>query len=167
MATWLEPLAAQVTGVRPDDATIAAVVRVLDEPSAPALGRAPPPDALRAAASGVPRDFAAGKLDVAAFTAAIADLTAEEEALDQGEAPTQTVTAAEATGLPRNLPQLWAEAGEKERVDLLAGIHQGIELRGATFAAVHLTAEAERHGLALALPEKVVLARPAGIEPAT
>jgi len=86
MATWLEPLAAQVTGIRLDDATIAAVVRVLDEPSAPALGRAPPPDALRAAASGVPRDFAAGKLDVAAFTAAIADLTAEEEALDQGEA---------------------------------------------------------------------------------
>ena len=113
MATWLEPLAAQVTGIRLDDATIAAVVRVLDEPSAPALGRAPPPDALRAAASGVPRDFAAGKLDVAAFTAAIADLTAEEEALDQGEAPTPTVTAAEATGLPRNLPQLWAEAGRE------------------------------------------------------
>ena len=35
MATWLEPLAEQVTGIRLDDATVAAVVRVLDEPSAP------------------------------------------------------------------------------------------------------------------------------------
>jgi hypothetical protein len=32
----------------------------------------------------------------------------------------------------------------------------------APFAAVTLTPEAERHGLALALPEKVVVARPAG-----
>jgi hypothetical protein len=46
-------------------------------------------------------------------------------------------------------------------------VYARIEVMGDQFAGVTLTPEAERHGLALALPEKVVMARPAGFEPAT
>jgi hypothetical protein len=59
-------------------------------------------------------------------------------------------------------PQLWADAGERERADLLHAIYQRVEVRGAEFIGVTLTPEAEAHGLALALPQSIAFARPAG-----
>lgn len=46
-------------------------------------------------------------------------------------------------------------------------IYDRITNTGPEIVGVRLTQAAYAHGLALALPEKVDLARPAGIEPAT
>jgi hypothetical protein len=62
----------------------------------------------------------------------------------------------------RALPDLWAQSPEKERAALLRSIYAKVEVRGPEFAGVHLTPDAEELGLALALPESIVLARPAG-----
>jgi hypothetical protein len=46
-------------------------------------------------------------------------------------------------------------------------IYERIVITGPEIVGVRLTSAAYAHGLALALPEKVELARPTGFEPAT
>ena len=46
-------------------------------------------------------------------------------------------------------------------------IYERITVAGPEIVGVRLTPSAYAHGLALALPEKVELARPTGLEPAT
>ena len=46
-------------------------------------------------------------------------------------------------------------------------IYERIVIAGPEIVGVRLTAAAYTHGLALALPEKVAMARPTGFEPAT
>jgi hypothetical protein len=46
-------------------------------------------------------------------------------------------------------------------------IYERITVAGPEIVGVRLTAAAYAHGLALALPEKVVMARPTGFGPAT
>ena len=55
----------------------------------------------------------------------------------------------------------------KERSDLMHAIYERIVIAGPEIVGVRLTAAAYAHGLALALPEKVAMARPTGFEPAT
>ena len=55
----------------------------------------------------------------------------------------------------------------KERSDLMHAIYERIVTAGPEIVGVRLTAAAYAHGLALALPEKVAMARPTGFEPAT
>ncbi len=50
----------------------------------------------------------------------------------------------------------------KEKADLMHAIYERITVAGAEIVGVRLTRAAYAHGLALALPEKVVMARPAG-----
>ena len=52
---------------------------------------------------------------------------------------------------------------------LVASIYDKIVVNDREVIEVELTEDAKRHGLALALPEtvKVVMARPAGLEPTT
>jgi hypothetical protein len=45
--------------------------------------------------------------------------------------------------------------------------YERITVAGPEIVGVRLTAAAYAHGLALALPEKVAMARPTGFEPAT
>ena len=59
-----------------------------------------------------------------------------------------------------------ADAPE-EKADLLHAIYDRITVAGPKIVGVRLTQAAYAHGLALALPEKVELARPTGFEPAT
>lgn len=51
--------------------------------------------------------------------------------------------------------------------DLMHAIYDGITVAGPVIVGVRLTQAAYAHGLALALPEKVEMARPTGLEPAT
>jgi hypothetical protein len=46
-------------------------------------------------------------------------------------------------------------------------IYERITVAGPEIVGVRLTQTAYAHGLALALPEKVEMARPTGLEPAT
>jgi hypothetical protein len=54
-----------------------------------------------------------------------------------------------------------------EKADLMHAIYDRITVAGPEIVGVRLTQAAYAHGLALALPEKVELARPTGFEPAT
>ena len=55
----------------------------------------------------------------------------------------------------------------KEKADLMHAIYERITVAGPEIVGVRLTQAAYAHGLALALPEKVAVARPTGFEPAT
>jgi hypothetical protein len=77
-----------------------------------------------------------------------------------------------ADGLPAERALEWLRAlGEsfqtadvpKEKADLMHAIYERITVAGPEIVGVRLTAAAYAHGLALALPEKVELARPTGV----
>ena len=81
-----------------------------------------------------------------------------------------------AAGLPGHRAVEWRRALSesievadvpKEKADLMHAIYERITVAGPEIVGVRLTAAAYAHGLALALPEKVVMARPTGFEPAT
>jgi hypothetical protein len=81
-----------------------------------------------------------------------------------------------APGLPGHRAVEWLRAlGEsfqvadvsKEREELMHAIYERITVAGPEIVGVRLTQAAYAHGLALALPEKVEMARPTGFEPAT
>jgi hypothetical protein len=55
----------------------------------------------------------------------------------------------------------------KEKEELMHAIYERITVAGPEIVGVRLTQAAYAHGLALALPEKVEMARPTGFEPAT
>ncbi len=62
----------------------------------------------------------------------------------------------------------WQASGvREEKADLLHAIYDRIVVKGKEIVSVRLTPEAQSHGMALALPEKVAMARPTGFEPAT
>ncbi len=50
-----------------------------------------------------------------------------------------------------------------EKADLLHAIYERIVVAGPEIVRVRLTSAAYAHGLALALPQKVVMARPTGV----
>ncbi len=55
----------------------------------------------------------------------------------------------------------------KEKADLMHAIYERITVAGPEIVGVRLTAAAYAHGLALALPDMVAMARPTGFGPAT
>jgi hypothetical protein len=78
-----------------------------------------------------------------------------------------------APGLPGHRAVEWLRAlGEsfqaadvpKEKAGLMHAIYERITVAGPEIVGVRLTAAAYAHGLALALPEKVEMARPTGFE---
>jgi hypothetical protein len=64
-------------------------------------------------------------------------------------------------------PAIQSPDVEAEKSDLVHAIYERIIVAGPNFVSARLTPSAYQHGLALALPEKVELARPTGFEPAT
>ena len=86
------------------------------------------------------------------------------------------ITERTAPGLPGHRAVEWLRALSesiqvadvpKEKADLMHAIYERITVAGPEIVGVRLTAAAYAHGLALALPEKVAMARPTGFEPAT
>jgi hypothetical protein len=66
------------------------------------------------------------------------------------------------------LSTTWTEADVPDaKADVLHAIYERIVIAGPEIVRVRLTSAAYAHGLALALPEKVAMARPTGFEPAT
>ena len=53
------------------------------------------------------------------------------------------------------------------KADVLHAIYDQVVVIGRRIVSVRLTPSAYAHGLALALPTKVAMARPTGFEPAT
>lgn len=64
----------------------------------------------------------------------------------------------------RVLAETWQQADVPQaRADLLHAIYERIVIAGREFVSARLTPTAYAHGLALALPEQVVRARPTGV----
>ena len=116
-----------------------------------------------------------------AFLAAIRKLNEEEAALTDGQ-PRRSLDGAKAIEYIRNFAASWAKAKAPTRATMIQSLYGEIVVRGAEFVSVRLSPEAYAHGLALALPQEVVvaplpsrgrprtnmaLARPTGFEPAT
>jgi hypothetical protein len=74
------------------------------------------------------------------------------------------VGAERAVAWLRALAETWTAADVPEaKADLLHAIYERIVVAGRSFVSARLTPAAYAHGLALALPEKVAMARPTGV----
>ena len=67
----------------------------------------------------------------------------------------------------QDLKASWRDADDAARARVAAAIFERIVVADDRILEEQLTPYARRHGLAMALPEYMDLARPAGIEPAT
>jgi hypothetical protein len=122
-------------------------------------------------------------LHVVAFLAALRRLNEEDAALVDPR-PRRAADGAKAVEYIRNFAASWAKAKPPTKAAMIQSLYQEVVVRGEEFVSVRLTPEAYAHGLALALPEEVVvpalptwggprrgsnmaLARPTGFEPAT
>lgn len=105
---------------------------------------------------------AARRLTTEAYLAEHARLTAQLDALDGDTGLSQVIDPAIALARLRTWQRTFALMGPEHRAAIVRAVYERIEVAPGGAIAVRLTADAERHGLALALPETVVLARPAG-----
>ena len=81
---------------------------------------------------------------------------------------TEGISADRAVAWLQTLSAAWKEADVPEaKAELLHAVYERIVVTGRTIVSIRLTPSAYAHGLALALPDKVAMARPAGFEPAT
>ena len=97
--------------------------------------------------------------------ARLAHLRAELASL--GEPNRAGVPADRAVEWMRTLAETWEQADVPEaKAELLHAIYEVIVVAGRRIVSARLTPSAYEHGLALAMPE-VVMASPAGFEPAT
>ena len=161
--TWEEPILAQLEGIELDDGTMAAVVA--------SLGSGPRPVAIdRARIDRQIRDLAlehaAGRLEDAVYLERSHELRDAKENLERTS--TDGSSSERAVAWIRELSATWRAAEvPAEKADLLHAIYDRIVVAGRSIVSVRLTPSAHAHGSALALPEKVAVARPTGLEPAT
>jgi hypothetical protein len=111
-------------------------------------------------------EHAAGRLEDAVYLERLHELRDAKENLELASA--DGITPERAVAWLRALSATWRAAEvPAEKADLLHAIYDRITVAGRRIVSVSLTPSAYAHGFALALPEKVALARPTGFEPAT
>ena len=161
--TWEQPILAQVGGIELDARTLAAVVGALGSGPRPiAIDRGRIERQMRTLAL----DHAAGRLEDATYLEQVQALREAKAGLER--ATSEGVPAERAIAWLRSLSATWSEADVPEaKADLLHAIYERIVVAGRRIVSVRLTPAAYAHGLALALPDKVAMARPTGFEPAT
>ena len=161
--TWEQPILAQMAGLELDDETIGAVVG--------ALGSAPRPIKLDRARidrqiRDLALDHAAGRLEDAVYLDRLRALRESKESLEVNASG--AMSAEVALAWLRTLSSTWSDADVPEaKADVLHAIYERIVVTGRTIVSIRLTPSAYAHGLGVALPDKVALARPTGLEPAT
>ena len=114
------------------------------------------------------RDLAVGhvaeRISDSAYLARLTQLRSELASLD---GPSPGVPAERAVEWLQALAETWQQADVPEaKAELLHAIYERIVVAGRRIVSARLTPSAHQHGLALAMPE-VVMASPAGFEPAT
>jgi hypothetical protein len=160
---WEEPILAQLEGIELDDGTIAAVVASLGSGPRPvALDKARIERQIRELAL----EHAAGRLEDAVYLERLHELRDAKENVERTSA--DGISPERAVAWLRALSATWRAAEvPAEKADLLHAIYDRIVVAGRRIVSVRLTPSAYAHGIALALPEKVAVARPTGFEPAT
>ena len=145
-----------------DDASIAKVVAALGAAGRPvALDKVRLQRELRQLAM----DHAEDRISNEAYLTHHGELKTRLATFDEPQAG--HVPAKRAVEWLRALGETWATADVPEaKTDLLHAIHERIVVAGPVFVSSRLTPAAYAHGLAIVLPV-VVLASPAGLEPAT
>ena len=110
-------------------------------------------------------EHAAARLDDAEYLGRMAHLRRELE--EVGAEPDRDLPARRALEWLDALAETWQQADVvEEKSDVIHAVYERIFVEGPRFVSLRLTAAANRHGLALALPD-AVMARPTGFEPAT
>ena len=161
--TWEVPILAQLGGIELDDGVIARVVAALGSTVRPvAIDRSRIERQMRELAL----DHVGGEISDETYLARLKRL---RESLAEVEQTAQVgVPADRAVEWLRALAETWQGADvPAEKSELLHAIYERIVVAGREFVSARLTPAAYAHGLALALPEVVVKARPTGFEPAT
>jgi hypothetical protein len=162
-ATWELPVLAQVAGLDIGNSTIAAVVAALgsaDRPVTIDRGR------IERQMRDLALDHARGAFDDAAYLDRMGHLRSALAAVDREQRV--GVPAERAVAWLRALAETWLEADVHEaKAELLHAIYERIVVAGRAVVSAWLTPSAYAHGLAMALPEQVAMARPTGFEPAT
>ena len=161
--TWEAPILGQIQGIELDAATIGAVVAALGGARRPvALDRARIDRQIRELAL----EHAAGHLEDAVYLGRLRELRETKNDIERTMG--ERVAADRAVEWLHALSATWTEADVPEaKADVLHAIYDQIVVAGRRIVSVRLTPSAYAHGLALALPTKVALARPTGFEPAT
>ncbi len=158
-ATWDARVLAQIAGIALDDVTKASIVA--------ALGSNQQPVAIDGARidrqiGELALEHAGGLLGNDTYLTRMKALREQRDAIVERTAP----------GLPGHREVEWLRTlGEsfqaadvpKEREELMHVIYERITVAGPEIVGVRLTQAAYAHGLALALPEKVEMARPTGV----
>jgi hypothetical protein len=157
-----DPILAQVASIQLDNATIASVVAALGSDHRPvALDRVRIERQMRDLAM----EHVAENLDDEAYLRWLGELRAQLNVLE--DANSAGLPADRAVAWLRALGETWETADvAEEKDDLLHAIYERIVVAGRSFVSARLTPAAQQHELTLALP-RVVVASPAGFEPAT
>ena len=102
----------------------------------------------------------AERISDAAYLARLTQLRAELASLDD---PPHGVSAERAVEWLRTLSETWQQADVPEaKAELVHALYGRIVVAGRRIVSARLTPSAYEAGLALALPEEAVMARPAG-----
>lgn len=155
-ATWEAPVLAQVAGIALDDVTLASVVAALGSNQQPvAIDRARIDRQIRELAL----EHAAGGLGDDTYLTRLKVLREQRDAIVERTAPGLPGPAPSSGSAPSASPSR-QQTYRREKAELMHAIYERIMVAGPEIVGVRLTAAAYAHGLALALPEKVVMARP-------
>ena len=161
--TWENPILAQIGAIDLSDGVIARVVAALGSTVRPvAIDRSRIERQMRELAL----EHVAGGMSDQSYLERLRHLRAS---LAEVEQTSQVgVPADRAVEWLRALSETWQQADDPEaRSELLHAIYERIVVSGREFVSARLTPAAYAHGLSLALPEQVAMARPTGFEPAT
>jgi DNA invertase Pin-like site-specific DNA recombinase len=155
-----DAIGAQLSGIRLGGSTLARIRSLAGRP-APAdteLRRAQLERELRTRASA----HAQRRIATEAYLAEHARITGEIDALAAAAPESPMGDADEVVARLRALRAAWASAPLEARAKLVASVYARITVVDGQVRSVALTPDAKRIGLMLALPEAVVMARPAG-----
>jgi hypothetical protein len=153
------PILAQLGGIELDDGVIARVVAALGSTVRPiAIDRSRIERQMRELAL----EHVSGGMSDETYLARLKHLRAS---LAEVEETSQVgVPADRAVSWLRSLAETWQKADVPEaRSDLVHAIYERIVVAGREFVGARLTPGAYANGLAFALSEKVVMARPTGV----
>jgi hypothetical protein len=156
-ANLIAPLAAQIEQMQFDPTTITNITERLQRPATPT-----PPD-FTLLRRHLARQHADGDVTDAEYFSRMKALRAVLVAPQQP----QPYSADEIRQALEEFATTWQLADDRARARVMDTTYSDVQVEDGRIVSVSVTPEAEAIGLHYALPEQFVLARPAGIEPAT
>lgn len=158
------PIRAQIATAKLSHSQVENIRRLAGQPVAPPTGELRKRQLERELTDRA-ADHARRRITTEHYLADHRRITAEIDAIAERLPAAPLVDADTAVAHVQNLRRTWELASEAARARLIRSIYQRVTVRAGEIVEVELTPDAWRHGMALALPERVALARPAGFEP--